>query len=163
MGGLNSGNRHGHPPRRLTVEGAMSISVQMIRDHFTSGTCGKLEWIAGRDKSSALYEIVWVNQLPVLILAYFRPNGEPVAMQVHMEKTLTQFGGQRWWFTCPLFSGGMPCGRRVGKIYRPPGARCFGCRKCHGLTYQSSQEAHLFERLIANESTREMTLAFLFG
>jgi hypothetical protein len=28
----------------------------------------------------------------------------------------------------------------VGKLYLPPGARYFGCRRCHELTYRSCQE-----------------------
>jgi hypothetical protein len=68
---------------------------------------------------------------------------------VRLQTTPTQFGGERWWFTCPLFVNGMPCNRRAGKPFLPPGARYFGCRKCHGLTYRSSQEAHQTERLFA--------------
>ena len=28
----------------------------------------------------------------------------------------------------------------MGKLYLPPGARYFGCRRCHELTYRSCQE-----------------------
>jgi hypothetical protein len=61
----------------------------------------------------------------------------------------TQFGGKRWWFICPLIVHGIACNRRAGKLYLPPGARYFGCRKCHDLTYRSRQEAHQAERFIA--------------
>ena len=49
--------------------------------------------------------------------------------------TRPHFGGVRWWFICPLVVAGNPCQRRVGKLYLPPGARYFGCRHCHGLSY----------------------------
>lgn len=51
-----------------------------------------------------------------------------------------RFGGVRWWIVCT-------CGRRVLKVYRPPGELRFACRTCHELTYTSSQEAHRFEGL----------------
>jgi hypothetical protein len=41
----------------------------------------------------------------------------------------------------------MTCGRRVGKLYLPPAGRYFGCRVCHGLTYQSCQESGKYDSL----------------
>jgi hypothetical protein len=66
---------------------------------------------------------------------------------VRLEATPAQFGGRRWWFICPLIMRRVPCNRRAGKLYLPPRARHFGCRKCHDLTYRSCQEAHQAERL----------------
>ena len=43
----------------------------------------------------------------------------------------------RWWFICPATADGVPCGRRVKKLYLPPGAVVFACRTCHDLTYPS--------------------------
>jgi hypothetical protein len=45
---------------------------------------------------------------------------------------------------------GRECGRRVGKLYLPPRARDFGCRRCHNLIYRSSQHAHAFDRLLTS-------------
>jgi hypothetical protein len=54
--------------------------------------------------------------------------------------------GLRWCFSRPLIVSGRPCNRRVGKLYLPGPARCFGCRHCHRLTYtsrkKSRREAH---------------------
>lgn len=74
---------------------------------------------------------------------------EDVQVPVRLQTTPTQFGGSRWWFTCPLVVRGVACNRRVGKLHLPPGAKLFGCRQCHDLTYQSCQEAHQVERLVA--------------
>jgi hypothetical protein len=54
----------------------------------------------------------------------------------------------RWWFVCPLILGGVPCGRRVGKLHLPPQGRYFGCRRCHGLTYASCRESHTYDGVI---------------
>ena len=70
---------------------------------------------------------------------------------VNMEATPCNFGGERWWFRCPLVRGGSrsgePCGRRCFKLYEPPGGVYFGCRECYDLTYKSAQEAHQFDSL----------------
>src|SRR5262249_40379452 len=75
------------------------------------------------------------------------PNGESISIPVRLATTATQCGGRRWWFVCPLTVRGIACNRRAGKLYLPPGAKYFGCRKCHDLTYRSCQEAHQTERL----------------
>jgi len=37
----------------------------------------------------------------------------------------------------------------VAKLYLPPQGRKFGCRTCHGITYESSQESHAYDGLAA--------------
>jgi hypothetical protein len=37
----------------------------------------------------------------------------------------------------------------VAKLYLPPQGRKFGCRTCHDLTYESSQESHAYDGLAA--------------
>lgn len=59
---------------------------------------------------------------------------------VELVRTACHFGGSRWWFVCSLLIDGKCCGRRVRKLYLPPGGRYFGCRRCYKLTYRSAQE-----------------------
>ena len=59
------------------------------------------------------------------------------------------WGKRRWWFRCLLVVDGRLCNRRVGKLYMPPGGKYYGCRHCYDLTYESSQEAHRFDHVIA--------------
>jgi hypothetical protein len=70
---------------------------------------------------------------------------------INLETTPCNFGGERWWFRCPLVRGDSPngsrCGRRCFKLYEPPGANYFGCRECYDLTYESAQTAHEFDSL----------------
>ena len=58
---------------------------------------------------------------------------------VSVTATLCNYGGKRWWFTCPLMVNGHGCQRRSRIIYMSPGAECFGCRECHRSTYESRQ------------------------
>jgi hypothetical protein len=69
---------------------------------------------------------------------------------INLETTPCNFGGERWWFRCPLVKNGQPCGRRCFKLYEPPGANSFGCREGHDLTYESAQPAHEFDTLYAH-------------
>ena len=72
-----------------------------------------------------------------------------VTLPVELASTSPHFGGTRWFFCCPLLrEEGWPCGRRVQKLWLPEGQRNFGCRECHGLTYRSSHESHVFDKMI---------------
>jgi len=67
-------------------------------------------------------------------------KGEDYDYKIRLVTTRPNFGGQRWWFVCPLVKGGRDCSRRVGKLYLPPGGRHYGWRQCYELTYESAQE-----------------------
>lgn len=71
----------------------------------------------------------------ILILRYTL-YGQDIELGVPLQTTRPK----RWWLTCPLWPDGKPCSRRVGKLYLPPRELCFGCRRCHDLTYRSAQE-----------------------
>lgn len=62
------------------------------------------------------------------------PFGPTSTYEFSLTRTPTSFGGERTWFSCPR------CGRRVGKLYLPPGHPHFWCRHCHGLSYGSRQQ-----------------------
>lgn len=68
---------------------------------------------------------------------------------VHLQTTRPNFGGVRWWFSCPRTVDGEMCSRRVGKLYCPPGSRYFACRYCLDLTYESCQTSHRHDGLFA--------------
>jgi hypothetical protein len=48
------------------------------------------------------------------------------------------WGKLRWWLVCPSCE---ERGDLVAALFLPPGARRFGCRRCHNLAYRSSQES----------------------
>ena len=100
-------------------------------------------WQHGSDRILCRLGMRW---LPTLTLNYRWRDGEEIRIPISLSITPTNFNGERWWFACPLTARGVACDRRAGKLYLPPGARYFGCRKCHDLTYQSCQEAHRSER-----------------
>jgi hypothetical protein len=148
MGGMGSGNRYQWHDKKLTVEESLVVAMKDLRKYLGRSTSGTITWTwAGGDKSAIGFFLSWNHDAPTVTLHYRWRNAEDVQIPVQLEATPTQFGGMRWWFTCPLVVRNAACYRRAGKLYLPPGAKYFGCRKCYDLTYRSSQEAHQTERL----------------
>jgi hypothetical protein len=153
MGGLGSGN-HYHwwrSGKKEVVEDCLDIDANrwMREGYLRAGVqaLGSWRWTyrsgggftvnydvdAGEEGCGSVrlwYSFVW------------RGTGQQESLNYRVGLTATRphFGGLRWWFLCPLSVGGRPCKRRVGKLYLPPAARYFGCRRCHELTYTSCQE-----------------------
>jgi hypothetical protein len=147
MGGIGSGNRY-RSRRKTTVEESLTVAVRDLRGRLHPGAAGTLTWRwPGGDTSAIGYFVTGGGDAPALTLHYRRVNAAGVRVVVRLQTTPTRFGGRRWWFTCPLAVGGVPCRRRVGTLHLPPGSHYFGCRTCHDLTYRSCQEAHQLERL----------------
>jgi hypothetical protein len=64
-------------------------------------------------------------------------KGRDVDYRIPLQVTRPNYGGWRWWFTCPL----QGCGQRVRILYFPRGAVYYACRHCYDLTYRSCQES----------------------
>src|SRR5262249_50693818 len=61
-----------------------------------------------------------------------------VSEVLSLTPTYPHLGGRRWWFCCP------GCNGRARKVYLPPEHVRFRCRRCHQLSFRSSQESHTF-------------------
>ena len=161
MGGMGSGNWC-RWSKKATVEESLSIGVGDFKKRLFSESTGAFTWTwAGGNKSSVGYRVTWDDGGPTFILTYRWGEQEDVRIPIRLQTTPTQFGGERWWFTCPLIVDGVECDRRVGKLHLPPGARYFGCRTCHNLTYRSSQEAHQADRVFARLGADRETIRLL--
>jgi len=154
MGGLGSGSWYRYDSKS-TVEESAALSVRELRGRLFPGASGSVTWTFRRGnaitgQSSVGYIVEGPAGWPTLTLLYRWRDEEDMRVPIRLQTTRTNFNGERWWFTCPLIVRGVACNRRVAKVYLPPGARYFGCRTCHGLTYRSCQEAHQAERLLGN-------------
>jgi hypothetical protein len=154
MGGPGSG-RWVHAVTKPTVEGCHSLDVsKWVRDGVIAPGrvwTGSTTWtdpVISEVRSSISVEATCRDDAGVVRLTYTRTqhDGEKESLDysVRLVTTRPHLGGLRWWFVCPLLMNGVPCARRVAKIYRR--GRYFGCRNCHGLAYRSSQAAHQDER-----------------
>jgi hypothetical protein len=160
MGGLGSGN-HYHwwrPGKKTVVEDCLSLDAnRWTREGILKAgvyRSGWWRWVyrSGRECSIGYKVRTFDSDDPVLRLTYSRTRAgteqpESIDYHIRLATTVPRFGGLRWWFICPLVTRGRDCGRRVGKLYLPPGAHYFGCRHCHDLTYTSCQESHKFDGL----------------
>jgi hypothetical protein len=143
MGGKGSGNwwRFGKKP---TVEQCLVVGMKGLRKRLYVGAAGTFTWTRASGANSSIgYVVTGTDHAQAVVLRYRWRGSESVRIPVGLTSTPAPFGGRRWWFLCPL-SG---CDRRSGKLYLPRGAKYFGCRKCHRLTYRSCQESHQAERL----------------
>jgi hypothetical protein len=157
MGGPGSGNFYHwwRPPKRATVESCLSLDVAfLVRNRFLAADechSGSLRWGADATGPSVSVAVDARDDRPTLTLSYRIRNhpGPELHYDVPLATTRPRFGGVRWWLVCPVVG----CGRRAAKLHLPPGGRHFACRRCHRLTYASSQESGrydaLFRRLAA--------------
>jgi hypothetical protein len=145
VGSFGSGQRWS---KRDVVEGRRSIDTASLKRWNllvpgTTGRAGSFEWRRGGEEkaSSSVSYLLTVGQTAgaLRLLYTIRSLDAELDYAVRLVTTPCRLGGVRWWFVCPLARGNVPCGRRVRKLYLS--GRYFGCRRCHGLTYRSSQES----------------------
>jgi hypothetical protein len=150
MGGLGSGNWYRWQPRKTTVEECLALPTTHLKRHISAGGgAGMVTWtLASGGKATINIYLAGTGENRIIVLGYRWRGIETVVTRVSLATTPTQFGSPRWWYRCPIVEGRVECNRRVGKLYLPPGAKHFGCRRCHDLTYRSCQESHQTERLI---------------
>lgn len=110
---------------------------------------GGIKWTRGLfgNESSIGIEGYTMTDEPYVRFFYTitRQNGEKKEMDYKIPLTTTpcNFGGERYWFVCPLSVSGKYCGRRVGTLYG--GGDYYGCRHCYDLTYESRNLSGVFK------------------
>ena len=172
MGGYGSTRWDDHT-RATTVEESLALSLNPLRtglNAVANGTAarwgGTLQWSARGEVTAALsYFIERRGSGPIVRPVYTRKrrDGERIAHddRVRVVATQSHYGGRRWWWLCPLVVNGIPCRRRVGKLYLPPDGQYFGCRHCHRLTYASSQESRKLTGIAGHLGVDEETVRLL--
>jgi hypothetical protein len=70
--------------------------------------------------------------------------------QIPLRHTTPNYPGIRWWFLCPR------CNRRASLLYKPSNSRCFFCRCCHDLTYESAQTSRSRVAKFLKAAAKEM-------
>jgi hypothetical protein len=150
MGGRGSGS-WSKWNKKATVNDCLSLDINqlvrlgLVREY----SVGSLSWTNSLTKDETasigfILEPLGEDGL-TMRLHYTRTgrNGdkENLNYSIVLQTTRPNYGGRRYWFTCPLTVNGWPCCRRVAKLYLPPGGKYFGCRHCYNLTYKSSQQS----------------------
>lgn len=143
MSGLYSSGR-GVSWKKRTVEESYPLSIFTLRrERLLEKEAGGW-WARKSNGLTSLYAEVTIHPLPgpralvvkpVLTDALGREHRFSIS-KVELTSTPCRFGNKRWWFICPSSA----CGRRVAKLYFPPGENQYLCRHCHGLSYEARQK-----------------------
>src|SRR3989344_5385325 len=120
--------------KKTRVERCRALSVTALRNAgvFKAGwISGSMEWKNrfGEVAASVGFQFSQ-HPAPHVRISYTLGNGDAkkdIDYAIDMQTTPCNFGGLRYWFTCPLVKNNQPCQRRAGVIYLPPGGRYFGC------------------------------------
>jgi len=137
--------------KKDTVEDCRSISVSFLKQHgfFCGHKYGSVTWSRGEREIASIGVTVSVMDDEGYVKFRYtttdRSSGEQTEFDYKVSLTTTpcHFGGERYWFICPLTTNGSYCGRRVGTLYKAPGANYYGCRHCYNLSYESRNESRL--------------------
>ena len=149
MGGYGSGRQGGRPTAdaSLRIDLAWLLRTGRVREN--QHLVGTLQWTCGGHNSGSIsYQaIMHEPDRERLNLSYTNTRqGErrDERQTVYLTHTVPNYGGKRWWMLCPVN------GRRVGKLYLPPGGDIFASRQAWRLGYQCQRDAvrdRPFERL----------------
>ena len=132
MGGNGSG-RWGSHVKKTTIENCRCLDASLwAREKileegtFRSGAWHWTDASTGEKRASLRYEVhaTMAGFPPYVHLHYtLTRSAENLDYKVLLATTRPRVGGLRWWFICPLVANGRTCGRRVGKLYLPPGGK----------------------------------------
>ena len=160
MGGFGSGHWIDAMKRRVNTDLCRTLSIRTL----------KKMGVFDDDSSDEVFSIRWVNEFgedagSVNITPQVGGNGNKRSLRVEIggcadaaggsvtgqdisiTTTPCFYGGVRHWFLCPAVVDGVLCEDRASKLYLPPGGKLFGCRQCYGLTYESCQQSHKYDRV----------------
>jgi len=136
---------------RLLVEHCRVLSVDpMQRDRVFSspgGSSWTITWADSRGQTEASLDYAFVRSdegLSLFLAPWMTDRRTRIELsgerRIQLTATRPHFGGRRFWFRCPFMRDGKACGRRVGRLYLPPGKAMLGCRICHNLIHRSARE-----------------------
>lgn len=142
MGGKGSG-RHCRFDNRLYTEDFRSIDIREFNQRGWLNIKGltTLTWSRNGEKVASVQFLVWTgvqfpDDKPNIRLKYkSRTNGgkwQSKDYPIELQSTNCNFGGGRYWFTCP------DCSKRVCVLYN---GEIFKCRTCLGLVHKSRNES----------------------
>ena len=158
-GRIGSGRWRSHL-KKTTVEECIAIPPSVLKSALANGpgwgtTGTSFQYGELVDSISCVAEL-FAGELAVR-LKYTRTINEEKRDMNYVVSLIylpVHFGGKRGFFLCPLYKEGSACLYRVTRLYLPPGAAYFGCRRCHDLTHRSAQESHSFDGLYGGIAKR---------
>jgi hypothetical protein len=156
LGGSGSGNWHRFDKKTTTGE-CHSVDVRYLNRHglLKPGGWFSLRWSRGERETGSIGGSVEGMEKPERVILRYRSRSGPssewedVREPLSLDWTDCNFGGERPWFVCPRAG----CGPRVAILYGP--GRCFLCRRCYDLVYESQRENGMHRALRRAQGIRE--------
>src|SRR5437762_1293228 len=117
MGGLGSGSwcRSNTKPTGESCRALDVVRLMYGRNPLFVHGSGTITWTdrsTGKIRASIGYSVLPSDNGLLLKLVY-NANNQLVEIPISLTMTYPSFGGERWWFTCPLVVNKVPCSRRV--------------------------------------------------
>jgi hypothetical protein len=143
MGGIGSGRWRRRRERKPAVDDCLTLPLSGFRGRLYPGSSGEVTWaLAGTIRSAVGFTVIRADGEMTLNLRYSMTGRQHHDLAIPLTQTPANLSGSRYWFACPN------CSTRAMKLYLPPAANQFACRKCHSLSYRSAQESHSISRLL---------------
>lgn len=143
MGGIGSG-RHGKRSEKVLVEETRRLKISSFRGLLEECPEKQVVFRFGtRNPFLVFANVLLLDGKQFLVLRYIPKSYGQEMVELEVE-VVQGNNGLKCYFRCPLDSDG--CLGRVSSLHLPLRTPNFGCRKCHDLTYRSSQTAHYAER-----------------
>lgn len=134
MGGYGSGRRPS-PSRHRQVESCLALDIDTIPRPILAGNEGDIDLTLRLTPNVVRCSYLVRCDPWGFELVLWMPSIGRIVSRVRLDHVSAKFGGARPYFLCPS------CGARGRKLYWPlEGPGGIGCRRCHELSYSSSQE-----------------------
>lgn len=142
MGGLGSGRQSGSGRDRVEYHRSIDVNRLHQAGCLTPGQTCNWQWTQNDQEFGS----ITLRAEPTHLHLSYRvriagAEWETIEERVRIILVPCRFGGARPYFCCPGIINGIPCGRRVIKLYGS--ARYFLCRHCYRLCYASQCEDQL--------------------
>ena len=149
MGGIGSGS-WAKTGSKATVDCQNTINIRYLKEQglLEPGRSGELTWNRqGLQVGAVGYQ---TKENGVQLTYNYRANNtdewQAIKQFVLFDYTACHYGGRRAWLRCT------ECDRRVTTIYSA--GKCFLCRQCYGLNYQSQHESYIDNQLFKAQEIR---------
>ena len=139
MGGFGSGRLARR--NRGTVENCLALDVNRLRRDgcLKPGWIGTRRWMQDGKEAARIGLRAEEGRVQLSYRVQVdRGEWQDIEESIPLMWQPCRFGGRRPYFVCPGVVNGVPCRRRVEKLYKV--GRDFLCRHCHGLSYGSQSE-----------------------
>lgn len=132
---------------KATADASCKLRMSDLRKRgmlLSGETTGKMSWTSSmRGTSTTLLLLVDVADEPFALLMYSvtdrEGNKTDYNDKVSLVTTPCNYGGERYWFSCP------DCWSPVAVLYLAPGDVRFRCRHCNNLSYNSRNRCMIGE------------------